>query len=345
MKPFFSFLLALAFSSSTRAQPAATEADLVLRLTEALKTGNRSGYIRLFPEVEIIAEGALRNTDTASPIHAQMLRLLADPDRLAEFDAGLDSARFAGFDSLRARGEEMGVRWLGVRFARFELEKMRTSRDVVWEKVAPVRFLGYVFVQDPVSGKTYCFTVGDMLQIGGKWYGGTLTRIFEASSKFEFDQHLAGARKAEKKGEVYIPSTAGAPPDSPEAEESDAPRKIVLQRKFYDGTFDGETRAQLYIRGLKGDCGNQGPCLWEAVFKFGDDDWQAMSVTRTDSRWIIAEDPGTGGMELTLDGKELSGQWTSGADQTGYEVKLVETSPSNKKMTALESAITELIVE
>lgn len=343
MKQFFVVLM-LAISSQAGAQPATTEADLVLRLTEALKTGNRSGYIRLFPEVEVLAENVLRNTDTNAAIHTQMQRILADPDRLSEFDASLDSARFADFDSLRMRGEALGVRWQGVRFARFELEKMRASRDGVWEKVAPVRFLGYVFVQDPVSGKTYCFTVGDLVQIGGRWYGGTLTRIFEAGSKFEFDQHLASARKAEKKGEVYIPPTAGATPDSVDAEESDAPRKIVLQRKFYDGTFDGETRAQLYLRGLKGPCG-PGPCLWEAVFKFGDDDWQAMSVTRTDGKWLIAEDPGSGAMELMLEGKEASGQWTSGADQTGYEVKLTEVAPSNKKMSTLEGVAAELLAE
>lgn len=343
MKSFFLFLL-FVFTISARAQPAATEADLILRLTEALKMGNRSGYIRLFPEVEVLAENVLRYTDTTSAIHAQMQRLLTDPDRLAEFDAGLDSGRIAEFDSLRARGERLGVRWLDVRFARFELEKMRASRDGMWEKVAPVRFLGYVFVQDPVSGKNYCFTVGDLVQIGGRWYGGTLTRIFEASSKFEFDQHLAGARKAEKKGEVYLPADAGTPPDSTDAEESDEPRKIVLERKFYDGSFDGETRAQLYIRGLKGDCG-PGPCLWEAIFKYGDDEWQAMSVTRVGGKWVIAEDPGSGAMDLTLEGKEFSGQWTSGTDQSGYEVKLVETPPSNKKLSAMEAVFAELVVE
>ena len=344
MKPFLLFLLfALHFTAS--AQPAATEADLVLRLTEALKIGNRSGYLRLFPEAEIFAENVLRHSDTTSAIHAQMQRLLAEPDRLFEFDASVDSARLADFDSLRAQGERMGVRWLDVRFARFELERMRTSRDALWEKVAPVRFLGYVFLLDPVTGKSYCYTVGDILQIGGKWYGGTLTRVFETSTKAGFEAHFAAARKAERKGEVYMP----APPREPteeeeETEASDAPRKIVLERKFYEGTFDGETRGQLYLRGLKGDCG-PGPCIWEAVFKFGDDDWQAVSVTRTEGKWLIAEDPGPGAMDLTLEGKVFTGQWTSGADQTGYEVKLTETVPSNKKLSTLEAAAAELLTD
>lgn len=341
----FAFSL-LGHAAFVRAQPAATEADLVLRLTEALKTGNRSGYLRLFPEAEVFAEAVLRHADTNSSVHAQMQRLLTDPDRLSEFDARVDSARLADFDSLRVQGDNLGVRWQEMRFARFELEKMRTSRDQLWEKVAPIRFLGYVFLQDPITGKNYCYTVGDVVQIGGKWYGGMLTRIFEASTKAEFETHLAAARKAERKGEVYIP----APPreassDAEESEASESPRKIVLERKFYDGTFDGETRAQLYLRGLKGDCGGKGPCLWEAVFKFGDDEWQAMSVTRTEGKWLIAEDPGAGAMELSLEGKNFTGQWTSGTDGTGYEVKLAEALPSNKKMSTLEAAAAELLTE
>lgn len=345
MKPIF-FLAFFVLQFSARAQPAATEADLVLRLTESLKTGNRSGYLRLFPEAEVFAENVLRHTDTTSPVHAQMQRLLAEPDRLFEFDAAVDSARMAEFDSLRVQGENLGVRWQAVRFARFELERTRSTRDALWEKVAPVRFLGYVFVQDPVTGKNYCYTVGDVVQIGGRWYGGVLTRIFEAGTKAEFETHRNAARKAERKGEVYIP----APPreaddEAEETEASDAPRKIVLERKFYNGTFDGETRAQLYLRGLKGDCGSKGPCLWEGVFKYGEDEWQAMSVTRAEGKWLIAEDPGPGAMELTLEGKEFMGQWTSGADQTGYEVKLTEVVPSSKKMSTLEAAVAELIVE
>jgi hypothetical protein len=283
----------------------------------------------------VIAKSIVKNTDPSSALHQQMAQRLESPDELQIYEGSLDSARFADFDSLRARGDAIGVRWRDVQFQRFELERLRNTRDTLWEKVAPLRFLGYVFLRDPLSNKSYGFTVGDMMQIDGKWYGGTLSRVFEAGSKFEFDQHLAAARKAERKGEVYTGGATLQMPDTMEAQVAEEPGKVIVDRKYYTGTFDNEISVQLYIRGLKGDCG-QPICLWEAVFKFGDQEFIPMTVTRTTDSWIFAEDPGPGAMELSLKGDTFTGTWTSSADNTGYEVKLTETAPSNKKLRVLE---------
>jgi len=333
------FLLAICIallSLPARAQ-APTEAALIGRLVEVIQTGNQSGYLRLFPDAETIAKAIMRNTPPESAQHRAMARLLESPDDLGRFDAGLDSGRIRAFDSLRAQGDALGLRWRSAVFARYELEAQRTSRDTLWSRVARQRFLGYVFIQDVLEQQTYGFTVGDVMQIDGKWYGGTLSRVFEAATRFDFDRHLAAARKAEAKGQTYLGGGAAPAPDSATEEEAAGPQKVILERRFLTGTFDDEIRVQLYIRGLKGDCPKQ-PCLWEAMFKFGDqDDWVPMTVTIADGRWVLAEDPGPGAFDLQPQGRGFTGTWESSADGTGYEVKLEDTAPSNKKLREMDA--------
>jgi hypothetical protein len=202
-----------------------------------------------------------------------------------------------------------------------------------------------VFIRDPMLQKTFCFTVGDVLQIGGKWYGGTLTHIFPAETKDAFDQHLEAYRKAVKLGKDYIPVLVKSEDDNDDGERkavtpaaAGGNRKLVVERRFYRGKFDNEISVQLYVRGLRGTC-PEGICSWEAAFKFGDqDDWTPMSVSRSaDGKWTFTEIPPDGVLEVELKGSTYSGTWNASDDGTGYEAVLKEEVPSGTKLKALEA--------
>ncbi len=316
-----------------------TEAELAGRLVEALAINSHRAYVSLFPGPEDIAKAVLKAAGPESAAGARMQYLLDNPEALDRFDAGLDSVRTSTFNRLRETGAELGIQWSEVRLARFEFVAGRRTIDTLWEKVAPVRYLGYVFILDPPSRKTYCLTAADVVQLNGAWYGGALSRIFEASTTAEMDAHLVAARRAEKKGQVYTGSTAPTVADSADAEaRDDGPRKEVVSRTVYTGMLDGEIPVQLYVRGIKGGCGAE-VCTWEGLFKFGDDEWVLMDVTKAADRWTLAEAAGGGALDLTpkSDGKSFSGSWTSSTDGTGYEADLAEKPASTKKLRALDA--------
>ena len=162
-------------------------------------------------------------------------------------------------------------------FVRYELEKIRRGRDLITEKISPLRFLGYVFIKDMLNRKTYTFTVFDIMQVNGLWYGGELAHIYKASTKDEYAKELAAEKKRLHDKELGIVDTSDLAKEnssSDEEEEQKMPKmKEIMDRKFYKGKFDNEISVQLYIRHIKGGC-PEIICAWDALFKFGDqDEW------------------------------------------------------------------------
>lgn len=320
-----------------------TEGDLVMQVLNALVNKDAIAYSKLFPDVELMSKTILQHTDTASRAWNMMAYLSERPDEMAIYERRLDSALMSTFNNVLDEAAKMNIHWQHVLFARFELEKQRETRDHIYEKLAPERFRGYVFIKDPVGNDTYCFTVGDLVKIQGQWYGGTLQHIFEADTKFGYDLRLMEYAIARKKNKPFVwkKNETDDPEDSTASAEeqeklTNAPQKTIVERKYYTGTFDNEIPVQLYIRYIKGTC-PEGVCAYEAIFKFGDqDDYVHMSVVKTDDRWVFSEDPGSGVMDLKFKEGVYTGSWTSTTDQTGYEVQISETVPGNKKLKFLD---------
>lgn len=335
--PVLVFLLCAA-GVAGRAQPK-SEGELVMQTLTMLSNKDALGYKALFPDMDLISQAVLKQADTGSSEFRTMYYLRERPDEMNAYGQVLDSVLMSTFNNVLDEAAKMNIHWPHVLLARYELEKQRESRDAIYEKVVPERFLGYVFIKDPVDNATYCYTIGDLMQIQGKWYGGTLTHIFEASTKFAYDQQLAKYKEAKRKGKTFVwkEKDPDSEEDSTQSQETkQGPLKTVVERKYYTGTFDNEIPVQLYVRYLKGTC-PEGVCSYEAVFKFGDqDEYVYMSVVKTDNHWVFTEDPGTGVMDLQFKESVYTGAWTSSTDQTGYEVHLSETVPGNKKLRSLD---------
>lgn len=307
-----------------------TEQDMVNTIVSCLKTKDPYAYMKLFPQSDSIAFWTLQVTDPQSKMHQEMANQLEHPEIGMHADSLVDANAKHSFDSLIQVGEKLGIHWNAIIQVRYELIKMKQTRDTVLERIMPTRFLGFIFVRDMLTRKTYGVSVGDILQIKENWYGGQLKGLYEAAT---IDEYFAAARKKPKKIKDTVKTAAT------EEEEQQAPKtqKIIVDRKLYAGMLDNEIPVQLYIHYLKGNC-PEVTCLWEAFYKFGDqDDYIKLNVSKTpEGKWIFSEDPPQGNMELTLDKDKYTGTWLSSDNTTGYDVKLSEIPATPKKIQRMD---------
>jgi len=319
-----------------------SEGDVIETLIRSLQTKDDRSYLDLFPQTDSIAEWVLQYADKNSDSYQRMLYLKQNYAAKQDFDTAIKTEAAKDFSDFLKKGSSIGIHWDQIVFVRYELEKIRRGRDLITEKISPIRFLGYVFVKDMLNRKTYAFTVFDIMQVNGMWYGGELSNIFEASTKDEYEKRLAAEKKRLRDKEMGIVDSSDVAQQKTSFDENGEQKmpkmKEILERKFYKGKFDNEITVQLYVRYIKGNC-PEIACSWEALFKFGDqDDYVKMEVNRNaEGKWLFAEE--LGGMELTLKDKIYTGTYASASDKTEYDVKLVETDISLKKVQPLDAQL------
>jgi len=332
------FIFFFCCSGNARSQ-VLSEGDVIETLMRSLQTKDSRSYIDLFPQTDTIADWVLQYADKTSEPYRRMMYLKDNYAAKQDFDAAIKDEAEKGFSDFLKKGSSIGIHWDQIVFVRYELEKIRRGRDLITEKISPLRFLGYVFVKDMHNRKTYAFTVFDIMQVNNMWYGGELSHIFEADTKEAYEKELAAEKKRLHDRELGIVDTtdaSGQKTSFDENAEQKMPRmKEILERKFYKGKFDNEIPVQLYVRYIKGSC-PEVACSWEALFKFGDqDDYVVMEVSRTaEGKWLFTEE--LGGMELILKDKLYTGSYASASDKTEYDVKLTETDISVKKAATLD---------
>jgi len=332
-----------AFLATAASGQSATEGELIAKLMNSLQTKDSKSYLELFAGIDSLSGWIISHTDQTSRANQRMQAAQHNDGSRLDMDASIREEAEKGFNDFIKKGTALGIHWNQAVFVRYELEKLRRGRGLITEKIAPIRFLGYIFVRDMLTRKTFAFTVFDIMQVNGSWYGGELAHIFEADTKEKFQEKLAAYKKEMHLRELGIADTSEGGKKSysfnPD-DEDDRPSsmKEVLDRKFYKGKFDNEISVQLYVRYIKGQC-PEIACSWEALFKFGDqDEYVRMSVSRTpDGKWLFQED--LGGMELVLDKEVFTGSYASSSDKTEYEVKLVETPIPTKKVESLDAQL------
>jgi hypothetical protein len=343
-RSFILLLLSLAVGLTSFSQEK-SEAALMAKLFEAIRDKDSRAYGDIFPGIDSVSLWVLQYGDRNSNAYRRMQMLQDAPGAMAQYDSSINEETGKNFNDFMDRAE--GVHWGEAVFLRYELEKVRRGYGLISEKIAPLRFLGYVFFQDLLTQKTYTFTVMDVMQVNGLWYGGELGFIFEAGSKEAFEDQLLKEKKRQRMIAMGMEDTsAGAlQAGSGEIDEEEAAKpssmKQVKERKYYKGKFDNEIPVQLYVRYIKGSCPEE-VCSWEAAFKFGDqDEYTKMNVVKTpDGKWLFVEDPENGSMELVLDNGVYTGNWVADDDKTEYDVRMEEV-PINPKRTALWDKIME----
>ncbi len=340
IKAFTVVLILISFRSFAQQK---TEAALIARLFESLQRQDVDGYEKLYANTDSLSSWILQYADPNSESYKKMYYVKNDMAARENYDTIIRRAIHANLDTFLKKAKMMGVRWSQTVFVRYELDKIRRGRGLMIEKVAPLRFLGYIYFKDNFTRKKYAFTVYDIMQVNNSWYAGELVNIFEASNKEEYQKAKAKELQLLRSGKygLTVKDNDSTSNDDDGEDTRASNMKEVADRKFYRGKFDNEISVQLYVRYIKGPCPG-GVCSWEALFKFGDqDEWVPMSITKTpDGNWLFTEE--LGGMELTLEGAVYTGTWAAGDTKAEYDVTLKETSLSTKKANALDAAMDEM---
>lgn len=336
---FSGFLVLLSIPSFSQSK---TEADLIQHIVNSLQRSDSFGYANVFLSTDSFATMCLRKAPATTEAYQNAVTLKNNPVAMMLQDSFAKMRAFAQFKKVYERGERIEIHWLNILNSRYELEQVGKTRDLALEAVAPDRFVGYLFVKDMLSTKHYVLSLADIMKIDGKWYGGLLNYIFEADSKEEFNEKLKAEKKRIMRG---IPDTLGQYADSVhkmEAKEESAisqKRKQVADRKLYLGYLDNDIPVDLYIRFIKGDCPEK-ICSWEAMMKFGDNDFLPQEVTHNpDGKWVFTEDGNGGVLEMELKGSVFEGIFLETNDRIDYDAFLEEVPLSNKKMQKLDAII------
>ena len=331
MRPLFLLLVLVLAGGSAGAQKKGDkmppEDAQMRKIVATLRSGSADEYVALFPTEEIII-GALEGDGWAAAEKSRQTPILQEKAKVR-------------FQSVLEQGAEMGIRWNIVSLTRFELTKARLSRDTMLERLAPVRFEGYLFVRDPLLRKTFGLRVTDVWEIAGELRGGLLSQVFPAVSVTDFEKHAIAQIAAEKKGEKYVAFKPVPKDDDDEDDEkAEAPvshkTRIVAERHFYRGTFDKDLPVVLYVQGYKGSCPS-GICSWAGTMRVGDEDWIMVKIVRKDKQWTFTEVPENGVMDLTeKKGGGYEGTWNATDDKMGYEVQLQDQPPSKRMLREAE---------
>lgn len=334
-------LFSVAYGQRGKRNYQMTEQDMVVQVLNYLQTKDVLSYSRMFPETDSVLFWSMQMNEQGSRAYMALARKLDDPIYCMRIDSALQSALYTEFDTIMQRGDGMGINWHALVHMRYELQRSRKVRDTLFEKLAPVRFDGYFFMMDMLTRKTYGVAVTDIMKIKDSWYGGRLRGIYQAATVDEYQSRRATELARIAKG---LPGNYGLDDDelavSDEEDEEDEPiRKMVVDRKLFAGTFDDEISVELYIRYLRGGCPEQ-ICEWEGLFRFGDEDYMPVDISRTeDGMWMIEEADGNGVMILQLNGGHFTGKWSSTVDQTGYEVDILDQPVSNRKIRQLDGLL------
>jgi len=342
-------LLTMAGTQTVRAQKSKkasrgnTEQGLVNRIQACLTNKDAYCYIDLWPDLDTLTKLAMQFSDSSSADFRDAMMLQDQPVKMMHADSVFKAMLKATFDTIIKAGEELGVHWESIIPVRYELVKMRETRNKLYEKLASTRFVGYIFFVDVLTRRSYGVMAGDMMEMNGAWYGGRLREIYEASTRDEWDDARHEARKQKKENVDSVKKEKEEISTEQQQEINAQAPEVIVERKFYSGMFDDEIAVQLYVRSLKGGC-PAGICSWEAIYKFGDqDDYIRLLVTRTeDGKWQMVEEPPAGTMDLELKKGVFTGTWNAADGQTGYDVKLSELPATPKKIKRLDEIFAEL---
>ena len=325
-----------------------------------------TSYANLFLPFDTLWSMVLHNPDRSPESTQAMNDLKEHPQSLIEFDPYYNHSIIARFNAVIKKGEDSGIHWNDIVMQRYELQKQAITRNLKgYDRIAPERFKGYMFVRDMLGRLTFCITITEIQKINGYFFGGQVVNILEASSVDEYlireneerkymawlaknrknDTSVldsAGKKKADSlmKKNVAKGAKTNLYADTAADDEKSQLRKEVIDRKYYEGKFDDEIPVKLYVRVMK-DTKTGKQVTYDGLYKFGDQTTYAkLNITKTpDGKWVMEDDPPVGTLELELKDKNFTGSWTNNENQTGYDVVLNKADISQSKLERFEAIL------
>ena len=332
---------------SNRGEPQ-TEVDLMNSVVTCLSHKDTLGYFYLFPPFDTLWHLVMHNSDHSPEAEKELDKLREHPQSLIDFDPFYNRSIIGHFSAVLAKGEDSGIHWNSIVIQRYELQQESLTKNLAgYEKIAPERFKGYIFVRDLLGRQTFCITISEIQKIGGYFMGGEVINILEAST---IDQFLAKETKERKYFAwlathplVDTPSVDSAKKAEAKAdndEDNSKVRKEVIDRKFYTGKFDDEIPVQLYVRYMR-DARTGKSLSYDGLYKFGDQrDFVKLEITLdAQGKWTMDDDPPVGSLELVLKGKVYTGSWSNVENGSGYDVVMKQTDIPEKKVEQLDNIL------
>jgi hypothetical protein len=329
----------LAFSANHAQAQSKTELQLLQRIVTSLQRTDSLGYAALFPSSDTMINVTLRKAPQASAEYRHAVEMVSNPTMVLVQDSLIREQACALYRAVFERGEKLSVHWNDIILSRYELEALPKTRDQALEAIASERFVGYVYIEDMQTRKIFAIMLSEMMKIDGYWYGGELNYIFEAETKEQFNAQLKAEKIRIRKGlPDSLDLAIAADTVTKEEEQLINKRKQVSDRKLYTGMLD-EIPVSLYIRYLAGDCPAK-ICSWEAIFKFGDNDYTKQEVSKNaEGKWVFVEEESGGVMELELNGNVFTGIFSATLDKVDYDAELKEKTMTKKKMESLDAIL------
>lgn len=338
-----------------------TEVQLMTHVLACLTAKDSLSYFYMFPPFDTLWSKVMHNPDHSPETMKALERLKEHPQELLRFDPYYNHDIMARFIRVLEKGEDSGIHWNATVMQRYELQKDEGTRDLSgYEKIAPERFKGYMFVRDVLGRLTFCITITEIQKINGYFYGGQVINILEASN---IDQYIIKEHEERKyyewmekhknddsvKGGVHSKSDTGKRDSTKKGllqvtntteDEKKQIRKQVVDRKYYEGKFDDDIPVKLFIRYLR-DVKSGSLHFYEGLYKFGDQqNYAKLNITKdAEGKWLMEDDPPVGTLELELAGKTYTGSWTNNENQTGYDVVLKQTDIAEKRLEQLDNML------
>jgi hypothetical protein len=332
------FVLLLSFSAFRATAQSKTEAEHVQKIVQSLKMLDSMAYAAVFPSADTMVRITLRKAPSSSDEYQRSRYLLESPEMIQYQDSLIMKQAGLLYNPVIERGKKMGIHWEDILMSRFELEALAKTRDAALEAIISERFVGYLFIEDMQTRKIFTLSLSEIMKIEGKWYGGELNYLFEADSKDAFNAKVLAEKIRLRKG---LPDTTLAADSLTVKDDDEQPlqRKQIADRKLYTGFLDDEIPVSLYIRYIKGDC-PEAICSWEAIFKFGDNEYVRQDVSRTaDGKFNFVEEETGGVLDVELKGNVLTGVFSATIDKVDYDAELKEKTMTKKKMENLDAIV------
>lgn len=338
-----------------------TEEGLVNNFVGCLQNKDSTGYYNLFIPFDTLWHIVLHNTDHTPGAAAALNELREHPQTLLEFDPHFNREIIHRFNMVLQKGEDSGIHWGAVVLQRYELKKqpITNTRLAAYERLAPERFQGYLFIRDMLGRTNYCVSITEIQKVNGYFYGGQVLNMLEATTVDEFlvkevaeRQYLAwlaahppadSAATDSAKTDSARTNTEAAKKDplgiTKEEDEDRHVKREVVDRKYYEGKFDDEIPVKLYVR-YKKEPGINKPVSYDGLYKFGDQlKYVKLEITRTaDGKWMMEDNVPIGILEVTLKNRTFTGIWTN-SDENGYDVVMTQAGIPQKKVEALDNIL------
>ncbi len=328
------------------------------KMLGCLQHKDTAGYYDLFPPFDTLWSMTMHNPDKSPETQKALNNLKEHPQVLVEFDPLYNKDIITRFCRVLSKGEDSGIQWNRVIMARYELHKQDPTRALIgYDKIAPERFQGYMFVVDGFNRVMFCVSVTEIQSIKGQFFGGQLLNVLQAKSVDEFRykeqrendffQWKAEHPDSVATDTVLITDTTGIKDTSEkgnlmiakqeEAEEDDM-RKEVVDRKYYEGLMDNEIPIKLYVRYMKPVPGK--PQQYDGLYKLGENKrYLKLEITRNkEGKWVIEDETAQGLMELVLTGRNYTGSWTN-AEENGFDIELHQTGTPKGKIETLDGIL------